>query len=92
MAGDKTVACCCSTNQALGKKLGIPSALQGLAENVVVSHIKIRDTLLSLMLQYKQMFSVGSAIYHALIVPYVPYNYPVVSPFRTNEKATAKMK
>ena len=43
MAGDKIVACCSSTNQALGQTLGIPSALQGLAENVVVSHVKIRD-------------------------------------------------
>ncbi|KAI0065412.1 hypothetical protein BV25DRAFT_1681797 [Artomyces pyxidatus] len=41
MAGSATVACCSGTNLAVAEKLAIPSQLRGLAETVLVSHVKV---------------------------------------------------
>jgi hypothetical protein len=43
MASSEVLACCSSTNEDYTKKLALPTALRGLSETVVVSHVKVAN-------------------------------------------------
>ena len=43
MASSEVLACCSSKNEDYTKKLALATALRGLSETVVVSHVKVAN-------------------------------------------------